>query len=294
MKDEQTQISLTEQAPEWKIKLAYFRAEHKVQIKRLSIFLLFFLDLIVVFLFGSILLNYQTGIISDETYMAQLPANLINQNVIKQNFRPKDLIVEDVKLIPAGGNKYDLLAVVRNDNKEWEITELEYTFRVGGEVLEPRKTFVLPKSKKYLMYFNAKKTGKAELVIIDKKWRRIKDYSLLSYKDKIKTEKAFYTPNRSTKLSGQIKITIFNDTPYGFWEVGLPIILYNKNAKPIAIDYVAINKLSSKEEREVEMSLFEPIRETVSRVEVYPEINLLDKNSIMKLSDEHSSPPGLE
>ena len=118
--------------------------------------------------------------------------------------------------------------------------------------------------------------------------------SLLSYKDKIKTEKAFYTPNRSTKLSGQIKITIFNDTPYGFWEVGLPIILYNKNAKPIAIDYVAINKLSSKEEREVEMSLFEPIRETVSRVEVYPEINLLDKNSIMKLSDEHSSPPGLE
>ena len=288
------QVNLTEQIPGWKLKLVYFYTQHKIVIKRGLIFLLFFIDVLVVFLFGAILVNYQTGIIADQSYLRQMPVSLVNHHVIKDKMKPQELVILDVKSMPGQNNKYDLLAVVKNNNQQWAITKLDYTFNVNDQDLESRTTFILPKSEKRLMYFNADKGSHAKLKIININWQRIRDFSLLSYKDGLKIIRSSYTPRFSGLLFGETLITFFNDTPYNFWEVGLPIVLYDRNSNPIAIDYVVINKVLAQEQRQLSTSWHQPIRSTVSKAEVYPEINLLDESVIMELEAEPGSPSGLE
>ena len=293
MEDKKIQTSLTEEIPEWKLKLAYFYAEHKVFINRARVFVLFFIDIIIVFLLGAVLINYQTGLIADENKLRQLPLNLVNPEAVKKH-RPEDLILRQVRSIWAGGDKYHLLVIVKNNNSEWTINKLDYTFQVNGQNLETRTTFVLPKSEKYLMYFNVLGAENADLKILNTGWQKVKDFSLLSYKDGLEITQAVYKQNRSEKLSGQVEFTIFNNTPYGFWEVGLPIMLYNDDSEPIGIDYIIINKLLPKEKRQLSTSWHEPVSERVRQVEVYPEINLLDKGIIMELGAPTGSPPGLD
>ena len=293
MEDKQIQTSLTGNVPEWKLKLAYFYAGHKVLIKKASIFGLFFIDLIIVFMLGSILVNYQTGIIADERQLRQLPLNLVNTQAVTK-YKPEELVAREVEVMRTSGGKYNIMVGIKNNNQKWAVTKLEYTFRVNGKNLETRSTFMLPKSEKNLMYFNADNGEGAELKILKTEWWRIKDFSLLSYKDGVKVESAVYTPSRTGQLSGEIEIELYNDTPYSFWEVGVPIILYNRDRSPLAIDYIVINKLKSRETRKLVVSWHEAITEVVSKVEVYPEINLLDKSIIMPLAEPIGSPPGLE
>lgn len=293
MEDKQIQTSLTEKIPEWKLKLAYFFTEHKILVKRAWVFSLFFIDLIIVFMLGSILINYQTGVIHDESQLAQLPLNLVNTKAVSR-LAPDPLIFGEVESVQGEGGKYNLMSTVHNTNSEWTITELEYTFRLNGQDLEKRTTFVLPKSEKRLMYFNAPGTLGAELKILNTAWLRVRDFSLLSYKDGIEVQKATFIPSRSGSLSGEVEIELYNSTPYGFWEVGLPIVLFDQSSEPIAIDYIVINKLLAQEKRELSVNWHEPIARVVRKVGVFPEINLLDKGGLMPLGSPTGSPPGID
>lgn len=293
MEDKQIQTPLTENIPDWKLKLAYFYASHKIVVKKASIFTLFFVDLVIVFMLGSILVNYQTGTINNENQLSQLPNNLVNTEAVSKQM-PEELTVRDVRVVETTGDKYNMMVAVKNNNSEWAVTRLDYTFTINGKDLETRSSFVLPKSEKYLMYFNADNGVGAKLKILNTQWMRVKDFSLLSYKDGVKVMNATYEPSRTGQLSGDVIVELYNDTPYGWWEVGVPIILHNRGGDVLAIDYIVINKLKSQETRELTVSWHEVISESVREVEVYPEINLLDEGVVMPLDEPIGSPPGLE
>jgi len=292
MRNKQIETSLTQPVPEWKIKLAYFYAEHKILVKRFAVFSLFFADIIIVFLLGSILINYQTGAIKEQDVLNQLKFNLVNPEAISKN-KPKSLVVGEVNSI-ANNNKYNYVATIKNNNSDWAVTELRYAFEVAGKYLEPRQTFIPPNSEKQLMYFNSEIDGEATLKILDSRWKKIKDFSLLSYQDGIKVKESVFKPMRSGLTAGQVEIVIINETPYSFWEVGLSVVIYNRSLKPIGIDYIMINKLMSEEERKIEISWHGSLNEPVQQIEVYPEVNLLGKDSIMEIEAAPGSPPGRE
>jgi len=294
MKNEQIQTTITKEVPEWKLKLAYFYADHKTMIKRASYFLLLFADLIIVFWFGSLLVDYQTGTLKYEQQMKAMKANLINHQEVVRTQAPASLKLEEIKVIKSGTNKYDLLTIVKNGNKDWAVTRLDYAFEVGGQTSAIQSTFILPEPEKYLMHFNANSNDKPRLKIINTNWQRIKDFGLLSYKDSIELEEAKYSPSGSSQIVGQIEINLKNNSPFSFWEVGLPIILYDYNLEPIGINYLVINKFLSEEVREIKSTWTESLGAQVSSVGVYPEINLLDDGTIMKVEAKIGSPPGLE
>ena len=293
MENNKIQTSFTQTTPEWKLKLAYFYAEHKSLIKRGWIFFLFFIDIIIVFSLGSILVNYQTGLISDNNKLKGMYLNLVNSDAINKQ-KPETLVWGEVKIMPLGDNQYNLMVSVKNNNQRWAVTRLEYTFEVNGGYLEPRTSFILPKSEKYLMYFNAAAAQDASLTVLDTNWQRIKDFSLLSYKDEVVVRDSQYIPSRLENLSGQLKFTLVNNSPYNFWQVGLPIVLYSHDAEPLAIDYIMVDKLLAKETRKISTLWHESINQRVRQVDIHPEINLLDKNVVMKIEGKGSSPPGLE
>ncbi len=294
MLEDKPQINITEEIPAWRLRLAYFYTEHKMVIKKGFYFLLFFIDLIIIFILGVNWIDYRTGLIKDQSYLQQLKTNLVDPQAIKKN-RPHALLNGPSYSLSIDGKKYNLLAEITNKNRQWAIEKLIYTFITdNGKQLQPRSTFVLPNSHKYLMYFNVKQATQARLKIINIKWRRIKDFSLISYKDQIKINSAEFKPSSSKIISGISSIEIYNDSPYGYWKVGLPIILYDKQLEPLAINYITINKLGSQEKRHIEINWASEIKEKIYQTKIYPEINLLDKNIIMKISSPPSSPAGYE
>lgn len=123
---------------------------------------------------------------------------------------------------------------------------------------------------------------------------RIRDYTLISYKNSLKTSQAQFTAVNSNIISGVASFNLNNYTPYSFWEVGLTVVLFDQIDEPIAVNYLAINKLKSREERRVEVNYSEPIYRTVSRVGVYPEVNWFDPSAIMQIEGGLGDPAGLE
>jgi len=291
--DEKIQTTITQEIPEWKLKLAYFYTENKVFIKRASLFMFFFVDLLILFMLGTMWINYKTGLLKDETYLSQLSVNLVNNQTIEK-FQPQDLYFEKPIVIPTNNDKYNFIVKVINNNEVWAVMNIKYTFVVAGQELEPKNTFILPASEKYLMYFNAASAQNIQLKILDTSWQRIRDFSLLSYKDKFEITKSNFEASNSNIYSGISTIEIYNDSPFDYWEIGAPIVLYDKAMQPLAVDYIVINKLLSRETRELELNWYENIETRVYKTEVYPEVNLLNENVIMKLETTPDSPSGYE
>lgn len=293
-KNNEIQTTITEEIPDWKIRLVYFYTEHKTTIKRALVFSVFFLDLIIVFVFGSAFVNYRTGLISDEKYLSDLPKNLVNNNVASQLLAPSPLIFGTTKALRSTDRTDNLLLTVKNENTDWAVKKLVYTIEPATQDAKILSTFILPQSEKNILYFNVPSGSGASIKIIETEWERIRDFSLASYKDAVKVESAEFIPSQSSVVSGQVKIKIFNDTPFSFWEVGLPVVLYDSSGEPISANYTVINKLKSLEEREVSLGWSDDLFRTVFRAGVYPEINLLDNSSLMRLDPGPGSPPGLE
>ena len=280
--------------PEWKLKLSYFYVAHQAVIKRALIFLLFFINIIIVFLFGGLFLNYQTGLIADQKMLSLLPKDLVNYEEYKKTHQPIGLKFDPVAVVPVGDNNYDIIAAAVNNNINWAVVSLTYTFTVNGADLAPRSTFILPKSRKYLIYFNAADVSSASIKIIKADWRRVTDFSLLSYQNSVKITDSLFQRSSSSQTSGEVNLTVFNDSPYSFWEVGLPVILRDRGDKIIGDNYIVIQRLMAKEERAVKIGWPDQLSAPAGAVEIIPEINLLDDNAIIKPAAPPGSPPGRE
>ncbi|NMB47946.1 hypothetical protein GYA13_00685 [Candidatus Kuenenbacteria bacterium] len=292
-KNQPIQTTITEEVPEWKISLAYWYAENRALIKKAAVFALFFVDLTVVILWGMIFVNYRAGLLNDEVYLFELPRNLVNNSALINN-APRNLTFDDPIILSAGAEKNNLLVLISNDNSDWAVEELNYTFNVNGQDLETMKAVIPPQTERYLAYFNAPIGNNANLKIISLKWKRIRDYTLISYKDNLKVSQAQFTPANADVISGVAKFNLNNYTPYNFWEVGLTVLLFDQEDNPIAVNYLTINKFKSREERQIEVSYSEPIYRTVARVGVYPEVNWFDARAIMPTEGGVGDPAGLE
>jgi len=289
-----TNSLINDEIPDWKIKLSQFYVEHKVVIKRFLVFMLFFGDILIVFLFGSTLLNYQTGIISDQDFMRSMPVNLINHQDIAANMKPDDLHIGASYIIPAGDGRYDLMAMIENKNKKWMATEIEYSFLVDGEKLELRNSFILPMSKKPLVYFNADRNGTVKLEMENIKWKRVDDYSLISHKDDFEIESAEFIPIGAGVSFGQAEIVLTNKSPFSLWELGLAVVVYDQFSRPAALNYAVINKFMYQEERELKISWANKILGSGFRIEVYPEVDFTTDDAVMDIEAGPGSPSGID
>ncbi|OIO17342.1 hypothetical protein AUJ29_01480 [Candidatus Kuenenbacteria bacterium CG1_02_38_13] len=289
-REEQNLIS--GQIPEWKMKLSYFYVNNKTLMKRGFVFLFFLLDVIIVFLFGRIFLNYQALSEANDTQMRLMSVNLINHEIVKLMIEPDPLIIGNTYSIKTKDQYYDLLALAQNSSKNWAIVEIGYTFIVNKKELGSRSTFILPNSSKYLTAFNVLGGQDAECKILYTNWKRTTDYTLLSYKDSIKSSGANYAYSSSNSLGGQAAFTLINESPYGFWEVGFEIVLFNRYQEPIGINYLSVDKLMARETRDIKFGWINGPSAPVAKIEVYPEINFLNSDDIMKIDAPIGSPPG--
>ncbi len=280
---DKTSIGLTEEIPEWKLRLAYFYSQNRTAFKRGLWFLFFFVDLLIILSLGLVFVNYQSGQLKEKYLLKELTANLIDHQTVAKN-RPRKLINGGVKIVTAEQEgRVNLLVKITNPNDAWAVAELKYSFIVDGHALSQPATFILPKSEKYLMAFNVKRPQTVTLRLDNIRWQKIKDFSLISYKNGIEVKRAEFIPATNKLFSGTSLIEVYNNTPYDFWEVGLSIVAVDRQGRPLAVNYTVLNKFMARSTRQINITWREKIKERVYDLKVEPEINLLNDKSIMRL-----------
>ena len=104
------------------------------------------------------------------------------------------------EIIPTTENNFDLIAKIKNPNKEWGVESLKYKFGTRqGEI------YLLPQETKYIIEqkVSADSLNNIELKLEEINWRKLKDFKELELK--IKNQKQEITENGFNKLLGVVE-----------------------------------------------------------------------------------------
>lgn len=215
----------------------------------------------------------------DHDYVARLSA------------QPPDVVL--ASSLELGGDKYDLVGQIRNNNKRhWG--EFAYDFMSQGRSVGRGRGFVLPDESKYVLALGqtlgAPPTS-LRLEISEISWHRLKPREMPSwpnYRDerlKIDLSDVKFTPARSTGLSekiniSQLEFTASNRSAYSFREIAFLTLLTNRGNLVGANRFIADDFMSG-ESRTMQVSWPGDLAR-VDNVEVIPDLNLLDQRNYLK------------
>jgi hypothetical protein len=225
----------------------------------------------------------------DKAMIISLSTDQLDNEAYRAANSPKDLEIGEVSIFSVSG-KYDFLVKLKNINSR-HFSSFNYCFRdAAGIDLACGESFILPETEKYLA-LAGKTLDKAPLqvkfVITELFWQRLNAHDIPDWQTYISTrlnlqisETKYSAPSFSTKnpfhnLSFKIK----NNSPYSLSSVPLNIILWNGN-RISGLNIYIVDNLLSAENRVVTLA-WPAGGEQVSRVEIIPDFNVLNKDNYL-------------
>lgn len=273
----------TQPAQQWYYRIAYFLVANQVVFKRLVVVLLILLNIIIWWKGGVRVVNYLSTIEKYNKVLIQLTENEVAwQNYHLQN-KPRDLEIISVDKIRVEGNKYDLVAKVRNSNSAWQIQALSYAFEVDGFITDWQTNFISPASSKYLFHFSyisPSHPDQVDLKISHISWQRVRDKNKIDILGQIVAENEKF---KQDKNISQVQFDAFNNSYFSFWQIGWQIVLY-QGKRPVAVNYVTTHNFLSGQSRQVSVAWSEALS-SPAKIEIIPEINVFDDKSYMSGTD---------
>lgn len=223
------------------------------------------------------------GMKQDEELLKELVNNSVGGSVFFEN-----RILKSPTILSVGGignsSGSDFYALISNSNDKYT-GELSYCFVRGAEELYCGEDFILPSDKKYILALNIAdidSSSALRFLIKDISWKRIDSHEIPNWSE--------YSAKRTNiKISGitvnedegekYLSFSVKNDTPYGFWEVPLKIVIERYN-KAIAANSYILSQFLSYEERKIEIKW--PSNSDLSgSISIKPDINILDQDIYM-------------
>jgi len=266
------------------LETGYWYVTHRVLLKKIGIFVL----AIVaggLMLYGAIgLINYYIVDRSANLALeADLMKNKLDQNLLAEINKPKDLQVLETAVIESNDGSYDFVATVVNPNMQWAVESLDYHYSFGEDKSNVRSEYILPGQEKFLLFLNYKSNkaiSSADIVIENIKWKKVADYGSLAAK-----VLQFEFANQqvlSSKKSGlsneqavaNINFDILNKSPYSFVEPRF-ILFLQKGKKVVGVTQFGVSSLISGESRSQSINFFQDVSSGTT-VSIVPDINILD------------------
>mgnify|MGYP005640239963 CR=1 FL=1 len=266
-----------EQPQQWYYKVVYFFIAYQVVLGRLLVVLLILFNIIIWWIGGVKIVNYLITTDNYNKILSELTKDKINWKVYHEQHRPKQLKIISVDKIKVNNNKYDLIAKVHNPNINWLVKKINYAFMVDGYPLDWQNSFILPGRDKYLFhfsYFSHNVPRQIDLKIGQISWQKVKGVNKTNIVDNIIIKDKTFSENK--KIS-QVEFNALNNTPYGFWQIGWQIILY-QGQRPIAINYVTSQGFLANENRQISVAWSESLP-SPSKIEIIPEIDVFDESN---------------
>lgn len=206
---------------------------------------------------------------------------------------PKAPIPLEVFVISTGSNHYDLLAKIKNPNKDWYIESLTYQFLFNNISTEPLSAYILPGKERYLIHLGVNSESRIEgaaLRITDIRWKKIQSLGLKEFapyeneRFQVSIENANYISSQVLGISEKVPISrgsfrATNLSNYNFWNMGF-LVLLTQNKKIISVAYTTSGVFPSLLPRFLEVSWFERLP-TFAQMEIIPEVDVLDQTVYM-------------
>jgi len=271
----------------WYYQLVYFFVAHQVFLKRLGAMLLILFN---IFLWANVWTKFIAYTSSTPAYRQLLADLTVPEspwaNYLK-NSQPQELQILGTYQIKTDKNSYDLVAKINNPNLQWQVRRLDYVFVVDGLPLTTMNTFVLPGQQKFLWHFaylSDNYPGVVELKIENVQWQKFKDKDLLNALNNLVVEQENFISERG---NSELSLEIINNNNFGWWQTGWQVILYQGDY-PEAVNYVSLEKFLAGQTRPLKVSWLEALS-TPSRIEIIPDIDLLETNNYIWLGDNPES-----
>jgi hypothetical protein len=208
--------------------------------------------------------------------------SLLNPAVHQAN-TPQPLALSGAQIL-ANGAKFDLIALVRNQNPKHGAS-FTYRFVSGSEATQPQKGFILPGEEKYVATLGASfasRPSAVQLELMDVQWRPIDRHAIPDLAAFEKDRLTFTVTNPlfdpavpvDTKTVGKTTFTLTNATGYGYQAVRVLVVMYTGSAIT-AVNEATLVALQPGETRNAEVTWFDTLP-AISKVEVLPEVDVLD------------------
>ncbi len=196
-----------------------------------------------------------------------------------------DLVIAPLQVFPAGG-KIDLVAPISNPNDNFMAT-FRACFRQGDKEISCQTDFILPAEDKHLVALGLALDNTSGLTFSVEEifWRRISTRQITDWPTFLKERLQFsvtnlkFLPAHRSDLSSQVDLnslnfSLTNNTSYGYYQVPLTLLFYNKT-QLVGINRYVLNDFLPGQQREVNLSWTAPLA-SVDRVEVKPSVNIMD------------------
>ncbi|RJR31658.1 hypothetical protein C4569_01740 [Candidatus Parcubacteria bacterium] len=274
----------------WQLKLGYWYVSNKLRIKKIFIILLIVLDVLLLgisAIYAVVLLLIQAE--PHSLMLKELNKDLVNYNFFHEKNKLQNIEQLALEVIRSSNGKYDLAAVIRNPNKEWQIENFHYQFVSGADVISEGNSFILPGQEKYIAAFGVEKKfspGDLMISVSDINWRRIDDFQKISSeKMKFEFNDINFLPAGKLSSSGRYNVSqsrfqVKNNSAYNFWLVGFYVVLYS-GSNISGISFLNLEDFSSLETKSASVNWDYPLP-TITKTEIVPEINILDQSVFRK------------
>jgi len=277
-----------EKVSNFQLKVTYWYVTHKLQLRRA---LVGFLILLSVGFYGfSIYKVIDILIIQGPNFdrdLQYLTADLIDYNYYREVNKPQAVQISGFSAVGGNEGRYDFVAKLINQNSNFIAKKVYLELLSGGQVIAETETFVYPNEEKYVGIFGQEIPGGGTPVlrIAKTEWFRVHNFEDFSRpRLRFEVSDIEFKSARESGVRGDLPVStldlkIKNDTAYNYWQVGVYMILFGVD-RIVGANYIALDQFLSGETRDVEMRWYESLP-SVTRVEVLPEINILDSGSYM-------------
>ena len=276
---------------EGELQFASFWVRHEILIRRLLYGILFGVNAL---LWGAALWGlldaYAISYPRESRITAEIAENQFLAQQLQSN-RPEGVSTSPVNTFQGTDGRLDMLVKIRNPNARWW-AEFTYRFNIAGELTPARSGFVLPGHERYLGEFGYKPdragSRSAVLTVDNIRWHRLQPEQVGGdFPEWLTRRNAFEIGDIAFqsdlqiagKNVGRTSFSVRNATAFGYWSVGLYVIL-ERGSTPVAANYITLERVSPGEVRNINIDWFEQLPGVTNTV-VQPVVNYLDTSAYL-------------
>ena len=273
----------------WELKTAQYAAAHREVWRRGFHFFLFFIDVLIICALVYVFVTFAASLPQHWAFEDSLNTTYVDFASYRATHRTLPLEVVETSLIPTGTGRADLVALVRNPNRDWAARRVPYQFIVGGIRSLPQTTYVLPGETRVIAAFRQVAHAEAALNIElgQVTWRRV-DLRSLPRLEGLSAGAFRYTPFTSGATG--LDFIAYNRTPYSFWLVPARIVARDAG-RVVGVHQFTIEEWKSGSARVVSLSWPESLPR-VTTTEVDFAVDALDPAVFLNFSGDPAPYPG--
>ncbi|MBI4117798.1 MAG: hypothetical protein HY453_01825 [Parcubacteria group bacterium] len=271
------------------LAFGYWYLLHKEGVKRTIIGVVIAINFVLyAFSLWRILDLYVFSYRAYEQMLATMHIDLVNLHAFAEAQAPRPLQIIGLSVFPLGKERYDIAAKVFNPNSLWAL-EVSYRFLEAGFVGSTRSDFILPGEEKFFLDLQTgskRALTNPQIEFLSTRWRRVSQYASLREKAlKFSFNDAVFVPSYSKELGGKdpiskVQFTVRNLSSFNYAQAKLVILLYS-GTRIVGVNSLTLERFLSGEERKISQNWF-GIPPSVTRVEIQPDINILDKSNFLE------------